>query len=148
MRWIIATKLRYSVAVTCADDPEGPGQARLYASDLLAGHGSGAAIELEAPRVMACRYLRLGWHRTPAVATRASPDRPGDHPNRRLSPLPRLREPCRDSPQRDIQALELSRQHESRLLIEVGDDSHQMGRDTIRGAMRSGRLFDGPARQL
>jgi hypothetical protein len=32
------------------------------------------------------------------------PDLPGDHPNRRrLSPLPRLREPCRDSRQRDLQ---------------------------------------------
>jgi len=32
------------------------------------------------------------------------PDLPGDHPNRRrLSPLPRLHEPCRDSRQRDNQ---------------------------------------------
>jgi hypothetical protein len=65
MRWIFATKLRYSATVTCADGYGWPCRAGLYASDLLAGHSSGAAIELEAPQVRACRYLRSGWHRTP-----------------------------------------------------------------------------------
>jgi hypothetical protein len=64
MRWIFATKLRYPATVTCADGQGWPRRARLYASDLLAGHGSGAAIELEAPQVRACKYLRSGWHRT------------------------------------------------------------------------------------
>jgi hypothetical protein len=64
MRWIFATKLSYSTTVTCADGHGWPHPAGLYASDLLAGHGSGAAIELEAPQVRVCRYLRSGWHRT------------------------------------------------------------------------------------
>ena len=64
MRWILATKLRYSAVVTCTNGPEWPRRAGLYASDLLAGHGSGAAIELEAPQVRARRFLRSGWHRT------------------------------------------------------------------------------------
>jgi hypothetical protein len=50
--------------LTCADGHGWPRRAGPYASDLLAGHGSGAAIELEAPQVRACRYLRSGWHRT------------------------------------------------------------------------------------
>jgi len=60
----LCTKLRYTATVTCADGHGWPRRARLHASDLLAGHGSGAAIKLEAPQVRACRYRRSGWHRT------------------------------------------------------------------------------------
>jgi hypothetical protein len=35
MRWIFATKLRYSAAVTCADGHGWPRRTRLHASDLL-----------------------------------------------------------------------------------------------------------------
>ena len=58
------------------------------------------------------------------------PDLPQDHPNRRSrSPLPRRRELRHDSRQRDIRPPEPSRQHESPLLIRVGNDSHWMGQD-------------------
>ena len=67
MRWIFATKLRYSATVTCTDGHGRPRRPGLYASDLLAGRGSGAAIKLEAPQVMACSYLRSGWHRTQRI---------------------------------------------------------------------------------
>ena len=58
--------------MTCADGHGWPRQAGLYASDLLTGHGSGAAIELEAPQVRTCRYLRSGWHRTASVRPRSA----------------------------------------------------------------------------
>lgn len=67
MRWIFATKLRHSTTVTCTDGHGWPRRAGLDTSGLLARHGSGAAIELEAPQVKACGYLRSGWHRTPGI---------------------------------------------------------------------------------
>jgi hypothetical protein len=76
------------------------------------------------------RWSRQGESLVPAVAAKASTDLPEDHPNRRRRlPLLRLRELCHDSRQRDIRPREPFRQHESRLLIRVDDDSHWMGRD-------------------
>ena len=57
-------KVEAPATVSCVDGHGWPRRAGLYASDLLAGHDSGAAIELEAPQVRAGRYLRSGWHRT------------------------------------------------------------------------------------
>jgi hypothetical protein len=52
------------VTLTCVDGHGCPGRLRLNASDLLAGHGGGVAIELEALQVRARSCLRSGWHRT------------------------------------------------------------------------------------
>jgi hypothetical protein len=88
------------------------------------------------------RWSRQGESLVPAVAAKVCPDLPWGPSSRRWrSPLLRLRALCRDSRQRDIRPRGTSRQHESRLLSQVGNDSHWMRRDM--GGCHLARLAPG-----
>ena len=53
-------KVEVPATVTCVDGHGWPRRAGLYASDLLAGHGSGVAIELEALQVRTQKVPQVG----------------------------------------------------------------------------------------
>ena len=53
-------KVEAPAIVTCVDGHGWPRREGLYASDLLAGHADGAAIELETPQVRAGKVPQVG----------------------------------------------------------------------------------------